>query len=102
VKPEATSPIWKITEGCTLLWRTWDEESVILNTGSGFTHVLDATSASVLRSLQDAAATTDQLAERLATRLDSPVPYSELAGYLENLLYRLEDLGLAECTRPQC
>lgn len=98
---EVASPLWKIPEGCTLLWKTWGDESVVLNTGSGFTHVLDALSASALSTLQDEPATAEQLAARLATGLDSPVHAVQLAQYLENLMRRLEDLGLAECIRPQ-
>ena len=98
----AASRLWKITDGCTLLWRTWDDESVVLNTGSGFTHVLDALSASALSSLQHEPATIDQLATRLKASLDSLVLPAELAEYLDSLMGRLGELGLAECVAPQC
>jgi PqqD family protein of HPr-rel-A system len=97
----AASPLWRITEGCNLLWKTWGDEAVVLNTGSGFTHVLDALSASVLSSLQHEPATIDQLAARLKARLDSPVLPAELAEYLDSLMRRLEELGLAECVVPR-
>jgi PqqD family protein of HPr-rel-A system len=90
--------MWRITRGCQLLWRRWDEEYIVYNTGSGNTHLLDSISGDVLRYLEEHPSNQQKLAAELAGGLDlNKTP--EISSQIEELLIRFRDLGLIEFTQ---
>ncbi len=87
--------IWRVPSCSPLHWRSWDHERVVYNSGSGSTHLLDPVAAETLKILETKSATPPELAERVARSLalDSK---GKLATYIEDLLPKLEKLGLVE------
>ena len=81
--------------GCEILWRVWDEEFVVYNTGSGDTHLLDRFTGEVLLTLSESPATLTQLTERVCLKMDLD-PQPEVSSYLHTLLPRLCELDLIE------
>ncbi len=72
---------------------------MIYNTGSGDTHLLDMTSAEVLKILEEQSSEKSQLVVRSAQRLglnDDPAN----ANRIEELLAKFYDLGLVEPVLP--
>jgi PqqD family protein of HPr-rel-A system len=95
----SSQPQWQITRGCDLLWRGWDGEQVVFNTGSGDTHLLDLVSSEILKKLESAPASRINLETRIrslaaANSLEIP------AGYMEGLLEKLQSLALVEPVNP--
>jgi PqqD family protein of HPr-rel-A system len=86
---------WQITPGCRLLRRAWDDESIVYNTGSGDTHLLDHLSSEVLKSLEESPQNLPQLTARFSPILNVDSE-QELASFLSDLLPRLQNLGLIE------
>jgi PqqD family protein of HPr-rel-A system len=84
-----------VTTGCDLLWRFWDGEYVVFNTGSGDTHVLDAFSGEVLKSLQQCPATASEIAGRLGNAFAFKVE-DVPAERLDQVLAEFHTLGLIE------
>ncbi len=84
-----------IHKGCRLLWRAWDEEYVVYNTGSGDTHLLDMVSGEILKCLEDQASDIAGLVSKSAARL-SLEPGPELSKHVSDLLLKLCDVGLIE------
>lgn len=52
---------WKAVTNPPLLWREWNGEFVVYNDVTGDTHQMDATSAAILRSLEDASADAEAI-----------------------------------------
>jgi len=89
---------WQITRGCRLAWRVWDEEYVVYNTASGDTHILDLITGEALKCLEDSPASLEQLAARLAVKLD--LGSQEITSqYLTSLISKLHESGLIEPAR---
>jgi len=86
---------WQITRGCRILWRRWDEEYVVYNTGSADTHALDRVSGEALRCLESGGMTIEELADAVGSRLDCESK-EELRSYLRDLVPKLRDLELIE------
>ena len=78
-----------------LYCRSWDNESVVYNSGSGNTHLLDPVAVEALKTLEKQSATLPELLNMVAASLRIK-PNAELASYLEKLLPRLEKLELVE------
>ena len=91
--PEATR--WKVNSEFPLYWRSWGDEFVIYNSGSGDTHLLDPVAAEALQNLEQESADLSELVVRVATSLEIE-PDTDFASYLEQLLSDLYKLGLIE------
>ncbi len=89
--------VWRLPAGAQLLWRSWDNESVVYNVASQQTHLLDAFSAAALREIEAAPKTAEQLRGRLGEALDAD--HGELAARLAEICARFVELGLAEPAR---
>ena len=91
--------IWRLPEGVSLLWQSWDEDEVVVfNRASGQTHLLDAFSAAVLRQIEAAPATFPDLRRHFATGL--ALEESMLHDRLTAVCARFDQLGLAEPEAP--
>ena len=53
--------VWRLPEGVELLWRSWDDETVVYNVASQQTHLLDAFSAAALREIEAAPKTAEDI-----------------------------------------
>lgn len=89
--------VWRLPPKAKFLWRTWDDETVIFNSLSGQTHLLDALSAETLKEIERAPGTISQLACRLADAFH--VPVEDLVPKLPEIVTRFDSLGLAEPDR---
>ena len=87
--------MWRITKGCQLLWRRWDEEYIVYNSGSGHTHLLDGFGAGLLRCLEEHPSNSQQLATEMGEELE-PDKTPAVTNIIEALLTRFQDLGLVE------
>lgn len=63
--------VWHLPEGVGLLWRSWDDEVVVYSVASQQTHLLDAFFAAVLRKIEAAPKTAEELGGRLGEALDT-------------------------------
>ena len=86
---------WKVNSEFPLRWRSWDDEFVVYNSGSGDTHLLDPVAAEALQNLEQESADLSELAGRVAASLKIQAD-SEFSAYLEQLLSDLYKLGLIE------
>lgn len=86
---------WKVPSGFELHWRTWDDEFVVYNTGSGDTHLLDPVAAHVLQVLEREPLSLTLLTGRVAASFELEQDI-QLSSYLERLLSLFERLGLVE------
>jgi PqqD family protein of HPr-rel-A system len=96
---EREGAIWRLPKGVSLLWRSWDEDEVIVfNRASGQTHLLDAFSAAVLRRIEAAPGTISDLQRQFAIgfELDEHI----LSERLDVVCRRFDQLGLAEPEAP--
>ena len=91
--PEDTR--WKVNPEFPLHWRSWDDEFVVYNTGSGDTHLLDTLAAEVLQSLEIESADLPELIDRVTASLRIE-PDSKFSDYLGQLLSDLHKLGLIQ------
>jgi PqqD family protein of HPr-rel-A system len=87
--------MWRITKGCQLLWRRWDEEYVVYNSGSGHTHLLDAIGGGILRCLEEHPSNSQELAVEMAGESETDAT-PNIAARIEELLSRFQDLSLVE------
>jgi PqqD family protein of HPr-rel-A system len=87
--------IWKVPSKFQLHWRSWDDEFVVYNNGSGDTHLLDPLAAQALQGLVREQASLSELTVKVANSLEIE-PDSELSAYLERLLSDFYKLGLIE------
>lgn len=99
VTPIRISPsgehLWRITQGCELCWRSWNEEFVVYNSGSGDTHLLDLLSAEILKKIEEAPVSSKALEEWVAGEVAADsIP--EISGYVSKLLLQLHSLALIE------
>jgi PqqD family protein of HPr-rel-A system len=93
--PNSGRVVWKVSEGSTLLWKSWDEHILVFNAGSGNTHLLDPIAGEVLRHLDNRPAHTEELAQRVAVALYIPIS-PDLECYIERLLPDLDQAGLID------
>ena len=73
---------WKVPQECRLEWRSFGSLHIVFNPASGDTHLLNAVSAAVLRSLEETPSTIDELQAR------------SNATDVEALIEELDELGL--------
>ena len=88
-------PRLKLSARNGLEWRTWGQESVVFNSESGQTHLLDVVSREGLSCLEGAAVDVDTLCDRLAERLDLEND-DELHLYVQRLVSHFDELGLVD------
>lgn len=87
--------LWRITQGCELRWRSWNDEYVVYNSGSGDTHLLDLLSAEILEKIEEVPASSRALEDWVAGRVAADsIP--EISGYVSDLLLQLHSLALIE------
>ena len=86
---------WKVNSEFPLRWRSWDDEFVVYNSGSGDTHLLDPVAAEALQSLEQESADLSELVDRVSGSMEIE-PDTEFSAYLEQLLSDLYKLGLIE------
>ena len=86
---------WKVNSEFPLQWRSWDDEFVVYNSGSGDTHLLDPVAAEALQNLEREEASLGELTGRVGASVKTE-PDSELCAYLEKLLSDFYKLGLIE------
>ena len=89
--------VWQVSEGSRLLWKSWDDEYVVFDDGSGYTHVLDLVAGEVLKVLEEAPADPSQLTRRVASRLDL-TPDPKLVGRVQETIRKFQEVGLVEPT----
>jgi PqqD family protein of HPr-rel-A system len=91
--------IWRLPNGVSLLWQSWDEvEIIVFNRASGQTHLLDAFSAAVLRRIEACPGTIADLRGYFASGFE--LEEDVLSGRLEVVCRRFDQLGLAEPDAP--
>jgi PqqD family protein of HPr-rel-A system len=96
---EGAGETWRLPNGVSLLWHSWDEDEVIVfNRASGQTHLLDAFSAAVLRRIEASPSTLAELKRYFARgfALDEDI----LSERLNVVCRRFDQLGLAEPQAP--
>jgi PqqD family protein of HPr-rel-A system len=83
---------WKTTK---LAWKSWDDEVVVFNFASGDTHLLNPVAARALRILEQKPLTAREVSQQLASSDTLPAD-EQLIEHVENLLSRLDEMGLIE------
>jgi len=86
---------WRAISAFTLHWRSWGDEHVVYNAGSGDTHLFNDFAALILRTLQEKTATLDELSQLCAASFKQDVD-EELNAQLNELLLELDRLGVIE------
>ncbi|MCX7108980.1 MAG: HPr-rel-A system PqqD family peptide chaperone [Proteobacteria bacterium] len=82
-------------EGHGLTWQSWDGIYIVYQASSTETHVLNETTAGVLRCLTEGHSTLDQISEWIVQSLE--INLNELdSGDLFKALERLVELGLVD------
>ena len=95
----STSGLWKVGGNRQLLWRSWDNESVVFDPLSGDTHVLNQIASQALKILEVDAVDAAKLSHRIADQLNLQDDEA-LLRHMERLLIKFEDLGLIEPQSP--
>ena len=86
---------WKIRENVTLYWHTWDDETVVYNSGSGDTHQFDPTTIATLQYLEKTSASPLELVEYISSAFEVEQD-DGLFKYVEIFLLDMMSLGLIE------
>jgi len=86
---------WRVISVFTLHWCSWGDEHVVYNAGSGDTHLFNDFAALILRTLQEKAATLEELSQLCATSFKQDED-EELNAQLNELLLELDRLGVIE------
>jgi len=89
---------WRLPAGAELLWQTWDSETIVYNSLSGQTHLLDALSAATLKEIERDPGTIAELTRRLAERFQ--IGTGDLPQRLAVVCAQFDELGLAEPHAP--
>ncbi len=88
------SRLWRARKA-DLIWKDWGEElQVVYDIASGDTHALDRFAGNAVGHLQEGALTAEQLVNLLSG--GSSVPRVDLMRQVEDLLPRLDRLGLID------
>jgi PqqD family protein of HPr-rel-A system len=86
---------WRVSRGCKLLWKRWDDEFIVFNSGSRDTHLLDCLTGLVLKAIEEAPSTLTDL-KCILSAMPGVDVQQDTHHYLLDLLTRLDDLGLIE------
>ncbi len=91
-------PLWRL-HGCnSQTIKIWAEDTIVFNTLSGHSHVLNTLAGEILLRLLDRPASRETIADELSATLEAPVD-DKLQAALDNALAELDALGLVTC-RP--
>ena len=92
-----------------LLWRVhgcdpqaikiWAEDTVVFNTLSGQSHVLNTLAGEILLRLLDRPADREALATQLSATLEAPID-DDLRAAIDNALAEMDELGLITSREP--
>ena len=82
---------WRAIPGVDLHWKSWGEEYVVYNSGSGHTHLLDPVVAFLVQQIVERSWETEGLLEHAQKLLGF-----DLTEESRETLSELEDLGLIE------
>jgi PqqD family protein of HPr-rel-A system len=94
----ASEARWELAQGSQLHWKSWDDEFVVFDEGSGDTHLLDPLAAEVLKTLEEAPGDVPSLIARVASRLGiERAP--EIERHIRATIQRFHEAGLAEPAR---
>jgi PqqD family protein of HPr-rel-A system len=85
--------MWMVPKDWRLEWRQWGGLHVVYNPASGDTHLLNAFSARVLRSLETKASTLEEL-EALVSDLRHRPSADPPSSDIQALVSELDELGL--------
>lgn len=86
---------WRITPARRFYLRSWGEEAVVFDDGSGGTHLISSHAADVLLILQEGDASLAAILGGLAPALEGAAN-DEQQGYVYTILSELEKLDLIE------
>jgi len=86
---------WRVRSDTNLAWRDWHDESVIFDTLSGDTHLLDMVAATGLRRLEERWYTVESLAATLADDLGERLD-DNLRQYTSRLIELLSSKGMLD------
>jgi PqqD family protein of HPr-rel-A system len=89
---EPIGTFWKVPR---LIWKSWDEEVVVFNLASGYTHFLNPVAAQALKILEQEPLSADELSQRLALS-DGLASDKQLIELVKNLLSKFDEMGLIE------
>ena len=81
-----------------LVWESWEDESVLFDSASGQTHLLNALASEALDLLASSPMRLQDLVTELARISDTPVD-DTLVEEVGSLLEQLRDLGIVEHSR---
>jgi PqqD family protein of HPr-rel-A system len=87
--------IFVIPEATEIVWKHFEEESILFDKRSGETHLLTALAVETLMAIQKRPMDVCQLISEIANTFDlqpSDVPENQI----NELLFRFEDMGLIE------
>jgi PqqD family protein of HPr-rel-A system len=89
---------WRAVSAEALAWRDFDGQSVVRNAHTGSTHLFEAFSADILRTLVEAGdfLSAAQVAVRLAGEPAGAQEFEEWETAIQKVLSEFERLGLAE------
>ncbi len=88
--------LWTASRLGTFQWRNWDDsETILFHSASGDTHVLSAPAAVILKELEHASLTFEEIVQSVTISLGHPHDDS-LAGQVKQLLDEFDQLGLIE------
>jgi PqqD family protein of HPr-rel-A system len=88
---------WELAEGSQLHWKSWDDEFVVFDEGSGDTHLLDPLAAEVLKALEEAPGDVPALIARVGRLGIERDP--EIERHVRATIQRFLEAGLAEPVR---
>jgi PqqD family protein of HPr-rel-A system len=100
--PDSVHPVptlWRRLSGSDLHWRFLDEQYVVYNNGSGYTHVLDPLSALLIQQLTERGCTATELIKGVGVLLNLEAT-DPLLTNLPQTLGQLAELGLIEFANP--
>lgn len=89
---------WRTADSVNLAWVHWDDGAAVFHRPSGKTHFLNPASVRLLALLDERERSALQAASDLAA-LEGVQQSREYTEQVENTLYRLGQLGLAQCMR---
>ena len=91
--PSEEGTRWTVPDANALVWRIWDDESLVYNTASGQTHHLNLLAGEALRSVEAKAACRRELVRRLVEQFEIAEDSPPLQ-LIDRLIRELDELGL--------
>ena len=90
---------WRLTPGFDPEWREWGDESLLFERFSGDLHLLDSTTAQIIKLLQEGEASAEELTEQLSNKLAilAIEEKAELSSFVRQALQQLSGLWLVVC-----